>query len=195
MYVGQRVPYLRSSNITNDGRIVNTYDFQNVGVTLQVFPRITESGYIGLDVNQTSSEVMANAAAGAPPTISTREAQTSVMVKHGETVVIGGIIRENKTDQIKKIPILGDIPLIGALFRRTETTTAKSELLVFITPYIIRNDTDAVTITQFEQQNSEDIRDSIIKPKPVPLSSSVNGESVENMAAGESAPVEDRSQK
>jgi type IV pilus assembly protein PilQ len=71
------------------------------------------------------------------PRLSTEEAKTSVMIKDGDTLVIGGLIKDKVTDIKKKIPFLGDIPLLGLAFRKTEKTIAKTDLIIFLTPHII----------------------------------------------------------
>src|SRR5690606_24185360 len=73
------------------------------------------------------------------PVIAKRAAQTRVVVADGKTVVIGGLMEDNDTEQVRKVPLLGDLPILGVLFRRTIINKTKTELLIFLTPYVIRN--------------------------------------------------------
>lgn len=168
MYVGKQIPYVSATTKDVNGNTQSTYAYRDVGVTLQVFPRITESGYMSLDIYQDSSEVVATSTANVPA-FSSRNARTSVMVKHGETVVIGGIIREDKTEQVRKVPFLGDIPYIGALFRRKEQVSSKTELVIFITPQIVRGPADAVAISGDVKDGLSDyMQETVIQARPVP---------------------------
>lgn len=114
-----------------------TVSFKDAVLSLEVTPQITPDDRIIMDlkVNQDSvGEVIANI-----PSINTREIQTQVLVENGETIVLGGVYERNSVETIDKTPFLGDIPYIGTLFRRTITTDNKDELLIFITPKLIKD--------------------------------------------------------
>jgi len=148
--IGQEVPYLESTQETATGGVLTSYDFRDVGVILTVTPRINKSETVTLDVNQQINSLIEFTLFNAP-VIAKREATASVTVKDGQTMIIGGIIEDNKTETTHKVPILGSVPFIGKLFQREESKTEKTELMVFITPYIIHNPEEADEVTQRQQ--------------------------------------------
>jgi len=150
--VGQEVPYLESTQETATGGVLTSYDFRDVGVILTVTPRINKSGTISLDVNQEINSLIEFTLFNAP-VIAKREASSFVTVKDNQTMIIGGIIKDDKTETVHKTPILGDIPFIGRLFQRKDTRAEKTELMVFITPHIVYTDEDAIRVT--EEQKSK----------------------------------------
>lgn len=144
--VGQAVPFLVSTQETATGGILTSTDFRDVGVILTVTPRINRAGTVSLDVNQQINSLVEFTLFDAP-IISTREASAFVTIKDKQTMVIGGMIKDDKTETVHKIPILGDIPLLGKLFRRTDTRVEKTELMVFITPHVVYTEADADRVT------------------------------------------------
>jgi len=140
--ISQEVPYLESTQQTTTGGLLTSYAYKDVGVILTVTPRINKSDTVSLDVNQQINNLIEFTLFNAP-VISKREASASVTVKDGQTMIIGGIIEDNKTETINRVPILSSFPLIGKLFQRKEITSGKTELMVFITPRIIRDPEDA----------------------------------------------------
>jgi type II secretory pathway component GspD/PulD (secretin) len=108
-----------------------------VGIILLVRPRVNADGNITLRIHPVVSTITAVDANNVPQT-SSREAETTVMVKDGETVVIGGLIRDELSKTVQEVPILSKLPLVGELFRNRSTAHRHSEILVFITPYIVK---------------------------------------------------------
>lgn len=149
--VGQAVPFLVSTQETATGGILTSTDFRDVGVILTVTPRINRSGTVSLDVNQQINSLIEFTLFDAP-IISTREASAFVTIKDKQTMVIGGMIKDDKTETVHKTPILGDIPLLGGLFRRTDTRIEKTELMVFITPHVVYTDADADRVTAEQRE-------------------------------------------
>ena len=149
--VGQAVPFLVSTQETATGGILTSTDFRDVGVILTVTPRINRSGTVSLDVNQQINSLVEFTLFDAP-IISTREASAFVTIKDKQTMVIGGMIKDDKTETVHKTPILGDIPLLGKLFRRTDTRVEKTELMVFITPHVVYTDADADRVTAEQRE-------------------------------------------
>jgi general secretion pathway protein D len=139
--IGQEVPYLESTQQTSTG-VVTSYAFKDVGVILTVTPRINKSGTVSLDVDQQINSLIEFTLFNAP-VIAKRQATASVTVRDGQTMIIGGIMQDNKTETINRVPIISSIPFIGKLFQRKEVTATKTELMVFITPHIIRDPEDA----------------------------------------------------
>ncbi len=107
-----------------------------VGITLQVVPYIAENGEITVDIQPEVSDVVGTGATGLP-VVNKRAASTKVRVKDGETIVIGGLIQKNESNVKKKIPLLGDIPILGLLFSRTDKRVDEIETVIFITPHIL----------------------------------------------------------
>lgn len=116
--------------------------YQNIGINFQVTPHVNKAGFITLDLQPEVSEVIGTTSFQGidVPLISTEEVFTSVMVKDGDTLVIAGLIKDKVTDIKKKVPFLGDIPIVGLLFTKTEKAIVKSDLIIFITPHIITLD-------------------------------------------------------
>jgi general secretion pathway protein D len=140
--ISQRVPYVLSSREDVNGNLTFTYAFEDVGIVLTVTPRITANGYVTMEINQTANDLQGFTDFNAP-IINQRQADTTVSVKDGETIVLGGIIRGTVTTTTKKVPILGDIPLLGNLFKSTDRSNVQTELMVFLTPRVVRSEDEA----------------------------------------------------
>lgn len=113
---------------------------QNVGLTLKITPHINDSDQIKMEIELEVSEVTGETDLG--PLIDQRMAKTVSVVKDQQTVVLGGLVKDNITESVDKVPILGDIPILGYLFKKKKTRITKTNLLIFLTPYIIRDATD-----------------------------------------------------
>jgi general secretion pathway protein D len=125
---------------------------QNVELKLTVKPQINESDFIRLVITEQTEEI-ASTDPVLGPTTSKRSAKTTVVAKDQETVVIGGIMQDRTIESVSKVPILGDVPILGHLFRETTRKKTKTNLLLFLTPYIIRDQSDFRTI--FERKMRE----------------------------------------
>jgi general secretion pathway protein D len=125
---------------------------QNVELKLTVKPQINESDFIRLVINEQTEEI-ASSDPVLGPTTSKRSAKTTVVAKDQETVVIGGIMQDRTIESVSKVPVLGDIPLLGHLFRETSRRKTKTNLLLFLTPYIIKDQSDFRAI--FERKMKE----------------------------------------
>ncbi len=146
--VGEEVPVLKESRIggtNSDGSttVIKTYDYKDVSVLLTVLPRINSRRDVSLKINQVVKKILGTDPELQAPILATREAKTEVVVKDKQTIVIGGLIEDDDSKSISKIPILGDIPVIGWLFKRRGVSVNKKELLVFITPRVVLNYEDA----------------------------------------------------
>ncbi|MBI4581792.1 MAG: type II and III secretion system protein [Planctomycetes bacterium] len=145
--VGQRVPYIRDVVISSTGFATPSIDFEDVGVNLEVTPIINPDGFVNLEIapeiSTLSPSTVSLGGGIALPIINQRKASTAVTVKDGETVIIGGLIISSSSDSESKVPILGDIPFVGVAFRATIRTMTKTELLIVLTPHVIRNPDDA----------------------------------------------------
>ncbi len=139
--VTTQIPYVTANVIAGGlGTQTQTVTYVTTGIQLSVTPTINADGRITLIINpnvsQPSVTVAGNAATGAPA-IDSRIAQTTVLVRDGETIVIGGLIHDSVTNQIAKVPILGDIPILGWLFKSKSVVRTRDELLIFVTPKIL----------------------------------------------------------
>lgn len=134
---GDALPILTSIQLSGVNGVSQQVQYVNVGVTLQIAPRVSSDGYITSKIYGVVSSVTGFSQGF--PTISQREAETSASVRDGETFVIGGLTQENVLTTRSKIPLLGDIPLVGYLFQNERSTSTKTELYIVITPRIVRH--------------------------------------------------------
>ncbi len=143
--LGNEVPFITNSRVTQDGQIINTVEYRDIGIILNVTPRITRSGlvemYVAPEISTLSGDTVKISETIEAPIIAKRAAETVVMVPDGMTVVIGGLMEDSKTDAVRKVPILGSIPWVGTAFRRTVKSNAKTELLIFLTPHVVQTTT------------------------------------------------------
>jgi len=149
-------PYVSGTAFAS-GIAQTSVDYLNVGVILQVTPQISPDGTVSMDVVQQANDLLGFEDLGnglRAPTVAGRSAQATVRVADGQTVILGGIMSDNVTRSVDKVPILGDLPLVGALFRHTTVSKKKSELLVFLTPKVVRTPEEAAALTQAQQAKS-----------------------------------------
>lgn len=138
------IPYQELTETSGGGSIGST-SFKDVGVSLDVIPHLTRDEMIRLDLKptfsvQTSTVTFQAANLQYPqPVVDKREASTTLLVKNGQTIVLGGLRKKDVTKQVNKIPLLGDIPILGYLFRFEGEDTVNSELVVFVTPWIMKD--------------------------------------------------------
>jgi general secretion pathway protein D len=140
--VGQNVPFVTGSQQTTGGLAnpFQTIERQDVGLTLKVKPQINEGNAIKLDITQEVSSVAPASTTGASDIITNkRSIKTSVLADDGDVVVLGGLIRDDLQEGISKVPLLGDIPVMGNLFRSRNVTKVKRNLMVFLHPVIMRD--------------------------------------------------------
>ena len=151
--VGDEVPVAIQSAVTTidpEAPIVNAIEFRQTGVILQVTPRINNSGLVILEITQEVSDVIATTTSDIDsPTIQQRRFASTVAVQSGATVALGGLIRNNVSQGRAGVPFLKDIPGVGALFRTTDNETRRTELLIFLTPRIVRNPAEALAMTEY----------------------------------------------
>ncbi|MBI5885121.1 MAG: type II secretion system secretin GspD [Deltaproteobacteria bacterium] len=136
--------------VTGTAGLVQNIEYRKTGVLLTVTPNITEDGVVAMSVRQEVSDKSTDRTVGSSlyPSFTKREAETSVVAKDGETLVIGGLIQEKKDDSSSGIPFLSDIPFLGYLFKYTTHTIGKTELVILITPKIIGTSAQALSVTE-----------------------------------------------
>ena len=132
---------------------------QNVGTTIRITPHINDAGEIRMEIEEEISEVQPPQGTLGVVPISQRIAKTQVVVRDQQTVVIGGLMRDRVTTSEDKIPILGDIPLLGLLFRRQSQQTEKTNLILFLTPYVIRSPEDLRSIFERKMRERQEFID------------------------------------
>jgi general secretion pathway protein D len=141
LLVGGTQPFQSTTSAGGDGNPFTTVTREDVGTTLKVIPHIQNNDVIRLEVEQKVESVSPEQTNGSLGTSTDkREIKTQVLVKNGETIILGGLMKDEASQSVSKIPLLGDIPFLGFLFRSTITVHEKVNLLVFIKPTIIRND-------------------------------------------------------
>jgi general secretion pathway protein D len=164
--VGKNVPYITRQDTTTISTInYSSYEYKDVGITLKVTPQINKEGYVRLKLHQEVTSLDKASDAFRPTTLK-RVAKTTITVKSADTVVIGGLIDETTTEGIYKVPLLGDIPLLGWLFKYKTTTGDKTNLFIFITPRIIQKPEDAANIHQDKKDYMDTLREGTIKATP-----------------------------
>ncbi|MCK4248604.1 MAG: type II and III secretion system protein, partial [Candidatus Omnitrophica bacterium] len=141
IHVGDTVPIpMYERNAETGNMEVTGYEEIQVGIRLTVTPHINQDGFILMEIVPTVSSITGfTGPNNERPITSQRTAQTTVMIKNGETVMIGGLIKENNVKTEKKVPILGDLPVIKYLFKHKVDTKQRTELLVFITPNLMKS--------------------------------------------------------
>lgn len=134
---GQDIPFITDSTTTDVGGVTQSFEYLAVGIQLSVRPHITVEGNVDLRVNLQLSSVVPGQTLFGGSILDRRETTTKVTIRDGQTVVISGIRRTVLNDIVRKVPLLGDIPLIGGLFRSTEKSESRTELVAFIRPIIL----------------------------------------------------------
>lgn len=152
LQVGDQVPITTQTAtnvVTSQAAIVNTVSMQDTGVILSVTPRINESGRVQLDIEQEVSSVVKTTTSSIDsPTIQQRRVQTSVVVNDGEVLALGGMIQDKTSLGSTQIPVLGDIPGLGGLFSNRDNSINKTELLILITPKVVRDPGESRLVTE-----------------------------------------------
>jgi type II secretion system protein D len=157
--IGQRIPLITDSRVTPQNDTINSFRYEDVGVNLTVTPRISSDGFVSIEVGTTNSAVSSSTVEinknATVPIINSRRANTTVNVQSGQTVVIGGLIATVDDTRTKKVPILGDVPGLGFLFRARTTQKDRKELLIMLTPQVLvhgKRIPEDMTLEAFSQQ-------------------------------------------
>jgi general secretion pathway protein D len=183
--VGENVPYItqqQASNVTSSSVSYNTYEYKDVGVILDITPHINQENFVRLKISLQSTK-LTSAATSATPTTLKRTAKTTTVVKDNETIVIGGLVGDSTEDDIYRVPLLGDIPFLGWLFRTHSNTREKTNMYVFLTPHIVRTKQDADKIYQEKRGDMGEVVEGIIK---------LNEKTLEQKQQSESKPAENK---
>ncbi|MBJ6726627.1 type II secretion system secretin GspD [Geomonas sp. Red875] len=153
IFVGENVPFLSATNLTSTGLSQQSIERKDTGIILKIKPQISEGDYVKLDIYQEISAVKDFGTAAAPNLGSTkRSAKTSVVVRNSDTVVIGGLIQDRDNVTESKVPLLGDIPVLGWLFKSKSVSHDKTNLLIMLTPRIIKDARDMADVSVNQKQ-------------------------------------------
>jgi type II secretory pathway component GspD/PulD (secretin) len=159
--IGDSEPYAIQT-VTQSGDLATTgseLNFLEIGVKLYVTPTINRNGFVTMKIKPEVSNSTRNYTYGDPevsiPIVSTTQAETSLMVKDGTTIIIAGLIKDNRSDTTSEVPFFGDIPIFGWMFRKTEKALQKKELVMFITPHIVSGDSDYMDVPEYPPMNED----------------------------------------
>lgn len=152
LQIGDQVPVVTQSarSVTDpDSPIVNSVELKDTGVIFKVTPRVNDSGRVILEIEQEVSSVRRTTTSGIDsPTIEQRKISTTVVVTDGEVIALGGLIQQRDETSKRQLPILGNIPIIGAAFRTKTDSIRRTELIIFLRPIVVRNTHEAVAVTE-----------------------------------------------
>ena len=140
--VGDQQPIQSQSTVTDGGTVQNSITYRDTGVQLTVTPSVNDGGLVTLDIEQSVTDVGPVDTATKQRSFNQRAVKSRVAIRSGESVVLGGLIRDNETEGQTGVPVLKDIPLVGALFSTTTKASTRTELLIFITPRVMESDQD-----------------------------------------------------
>lgn len=159
---GQDIPFITNSERNTTGNLVQSFDYRAVGIQLRVRPRITPERDVDLKVNLELASIQPQQTLFGGFIIDRRETTTQLIVRDGQTVVISGIMRSEDSDIRRKIPGLGDIPLVGELFTSTERTKTKTELIAFITPVVVLNGRESDAVNARPRERLTELRSELV---------------------------------
>ena len=149
IYVGRTQSILTQSQQSTQGssNVLNNYSREDIGITLKVKPRLSSNNKVSLEIETTIEDILPGSGTSADrPTTTKRSVKTNAIVNHAETIILGGLIKSADGNSVTKVPILGDIPIIGRLFRSHGNSNSKVNVVIYITPYIIKKSSDLSTL-------------------------------------------------
>lgn len=179
LQIGDQVPIVKQSGqsaLAGNAPILNQIELKDTGVILSVTPRVNKNGLVVLDINQEVSDVVRTTTSAInSPTIRQRRVATSVAVSDGHSLAIGGMVQEKAQITNEAVPLLGDLPLVGAAFRNRVDTRVRTELIVFIRPRVIRGTAEADRIAEDFRQQFRAMMPVRPVPPPPPLAAHPEG--------------------
>jgi general secretion pathway protein D len=168
--VGENRPFVMQSRITETDpatpTAIKTYEYKDVGISLEITPHISQGGLVRLEINSEFTKLIEDVTSSSftdTPTTAKRQAQTVVSMNSGSTVVIGGLIRDDKVTLERKIPLVSDVPLVGNLFKFKRDRLQKTNLLIFITPHVMGSQKDLEQITDEKKKEMEPVMEDLEK--------------------------------
>ncbi len=162
-------PFPRGSLTTTQGTgaaISTSIDYQSVGIVLTVTPRVTQGNMVQMEVTVSADEPGASVNVGGQdfPSVNRRQTNASLNIRDGNTIILGGLMRDTITRSATRVPLLGDLPIVGSLFKSTKSIREKSELLVFLTPHVVRTSAEAAALTDRVKQRELEVPRSLQGP-------------------------------
>jgi general secretion pathway protein D len=158
--VGKNIPF-QTRTSTTDNETFNSFEYRDVGTILKVTPQINQERSVRLNISL-ELQVLESTVDFRPTTLK-RTIDTTVVVKDANTIVIGGLIDENTAERVKKVPLLGDIPVLGWLFKYKSTASQKQNLFIFLTPHVVKDPSEAVRIYDDKRERIESLREGDVK--------------------------------
>jgi len=149
IYVGRTQSILTQAQQSTQGgsNVINNYSREDIGITLKVKPRLSSNNKVSLAIETTIEDILPGSGTSADrPTTTKRSVKTNAIINHAETIILGGLIKSADGNTVTKIPILGDIPIIGKLFTSTGNSNSKVNVVIYITPYIVQKSSDLSTL-------------------------------------------------
>lgn len=196
IHVGDQQPIRSAQTVTDGGTTISSIQYKDTGVVLSVTPSVNAGNMVSMVIRQSVTDVGQVDSATGQRAFLQREVQSRVAVRSGETLVMGGLIRENHSRDRQGVPVLHDIPVIGNLFGTTARSTARTELLVMITPRVVRGDQDLRELGSEIRRRMQGLRivpgwDAFERPptrQPAPADAQQDGGGAEEPSAPRSAP-------
>jgi len=145
IYVGRTQSILTKAQQSTSGQanIVNSYSREDIGLTLNVKPRLSSNNQVSLEIEAIIEDILPGSGSSADrPTTTKRKVNTNAIVNNGETIILGGLVKNANGESVSKVPILGDIPIIGELFKSTGNAESSVNVVIYLTPYIVRRSSD-----------------------------------------------------
>ena len=161
--VGKNIPYITRAERSTTNVDYTTYEYRDVGVILTITPSINTERFVRLKVNQEVSTIVQEESTQGLPTTLKRTAKTTIMIKDKQTIVIGGLMGDSSTSSNYQVPILGDIPILGWLFKTKGQRREKTNLYIFITPHIIETVAEADAVKEIKREQIETFEGGVIK--------------------------------
>lgn len=167
--VGENRPFVMQSRITETDpstpTVIRTFEYRDVGIILEITPHVSQAGLVRLEIDGQFTKIIETVTVPSAdtPTTAKRQAQTVVSMRSGSTVVIGGLIRDDKVSIKKKIPLVGDAPLVGGLFRFEKEQMQKTNLLIFITPRVLVGREDLQKMTEQKREEMRHVLEGLEK--------------------------------
>jgi len=166
--VGENVPYITSKNTSQAQQDYTSYEYKDVSTSLEITPQISQDDVLRLDINTEVIKLKNPDQESQTPTTLKRTAKTTVLVRNQDTVVLGGIIGKDSSQGEYKVPLLGDIPLLGWLFKSRAEAETRTNLFIFITPRIVENPAQIARLSMEKRMKLEEIRPQLAQHFPPP---------------------------
>ena len=167
IHVGDQQPIQSQTTFTDGGNVQNSITYKDTGVKLEVTPSVNDGGLVTMEISQSVIDVGLIDPATKQRSFRSRDVNSKVAVRDGESVVLGGLILDNETEGKGGIPLLMDIPVLGSLFSTTTNSSVRTELLVFITPRVVESDEDLRLLNAEMRSRMRGLKNFEDLPKPM----------------------------